>query len=262
MKRHLAAALLAGLALTVTAACDPVVNSARPKASASPKSPKDVLMAAVPDGSQGTFQCAITEPDMNSSGPVNPHAKQMRWTTVYRDPKLGYQMTMVFLIIDQHTWMKVSYAHAEHVTGLPKLPAKWMAMDRSKLTGAGTDIAGFTDPDPAGTQALFAAIDEVSQTGDGNYQGTLDLTKATGADIVESDDLKALGGKAKAVPFQATVDGAHRLTSVTVDVPAAASTAAFKYHIAYTAYGTAPAISAPPANQVQPAPAAAYALFN
>jgi hypothetical protein len=79
---------------------------------------------------------------------------------------------------------------------------------------------------------------------------------------VDSDELTALGDQAKTVPFQATLDDAHRLTSVTIDVPAAGKTAAYQYHVSYTSYGAAPTISAPPANQVQQAPAAAYALLN
>ena len=267
MRRHLAAAatLLAGLSLLTVTACGAAVGQPKrtvaPPSSA-PKTPKEALLAAAPDGSQGTFQCAITEPGMNASGPVDPTGKKLQWTTVYTDPKLGYQMTIVFLIIDPRTWMKVGFTHTEKVTGLPKLPKGWMLMDRAKLTGTGTEIAGFSGPDPANARLLFEAIVDATRATDGTYQGTLDLTRAKQADVVDEDGLTALGDKAKSVPFRATLDGAKRLTSVTVSVPAAGDAAAHDYHISYTGYGAPTTIDPPAANQVQAAPAEAYALFT
>src|SRR5262249_38073851 len=147
--------------------------------------------------------------------------------------------------------------------GLPKLPGGWMALDKAKLTGDNADLVGFYGVDPANASPMFSeGLTQATQAADGSYQGTLDLTKASDADVVDSDQLTALGDQAKAVPFQAAVDSAHRLTSVTVDVPAAGSSAAFKYQVSYTGYGAPEDIDAPAANQVQPATDAAYSLLN
>ena len=82
------------------------------------------------------------------------------------------------------------------------------------------------------------------------------------ADIVDPARLKALGEKAKAVPFEATVDGQGRLTSAVVKVPAAGRTKASRYEITYADYGTTASPAAPAADEQQPATRSAYELLN
>jgi hypothetical protein len=263
MRRHLslltiALALVAGVA---TSGCDPASTTSQ-RATASPATPKDQLLAAVPDGSQGTFRYTFADAETQGSGVVDPAGKKVQHTVVYKDPALGFTLTMTFLVIDQDSWMKVTFGHTENVTGLPKLPKKWMHLDRSKIKDLNELTLDFTDPDPVGTASLFESTVEVQQAGTGEYRGIMDLTRATGAELVDKETVTALGDKAKAIPFRATVDGAGRLTLVSLDVPAAGKTKAATYRVAFADYGSAPPVKQPAAGDVQEAPPAAYDLIN
>jgi hypothetical protein len=148
------------------------------------------------------------------------------------------------------------------VTGLPKLPKKWMHIDPSKVKDFGGAELTFTDPDPTGAESLFESTVEVQPAGTGQYRGVMDLTRASRAELVDKETITALGDKAKSIRFRATVDGSGRLTLVSLDVPAAGQTPAATYKVAYADYGAAPPVAEPPAKDVQEAPAEAYELLN
>lgn len=225
-----------------------------------PATPKDKLLAAVPDGSQGNFRFTLKDAETTGKGVVDPAGKRMQLTTEYKDKKLGFTMTMGFLIIDQESWIKVTFANTKGLTGLPKLPKKWLHLDRSKVTDQ-EDI-DFDDPDPAGAVALFRSIVDVAESTTGQFAGTVDLTQATETEVLDAAELAALGEKAKAVPFQALVDTTGRLTSIEINVPAFGDAPAYTHQATYGDYGVAPAVEEPPAGQTQEAPAAAYELLN
>jgi hypothetical protein len=259
-------ALVAGLA---TSGCDPAPSTPERTAPASPATPpaspatpKDQLLAAVPDGSEGSFRYTFKDAESQGSGVVDPAGKKLQHTAVYKDRQLGFTMTISFVVVDQESWMKVAFAHTENVTGLPKLPKKWMHIDRSKVKDdAGAELS-YADPDPAGAASLFRSAVDVRPAGTGGFRGTLDLTGATDSDLIGKDTVTALGEKAKSVPFRATVDRTGRLTSLSLDVPAAGKTPATTYRVSYADYGSAPPVTQPAAKDVQEAPATAYDLIN
>jgi hypothetical protein len=103
---------------------------------------------------------------------------------------------------------------------------------------------------------------DVQSTGDRKYTGTLDLTKATDADIVDKKIVKDLGEAAKSVPFEATLDDKGRLSSLKINVPAGTKTKAQTWEVTYSDYGTAPKVEKPPAAETMEAPQAVYNLLN
>jgi len=254
-------ALAGGLAVSGCERSPATSQRATPSpATPSPATPKDQLLAAVPDGSQGNFRYTFNDAETQGSGVVDPAGKKLRHTVVYKDRALGFSMTMTFLVVDQEAWLRATFANTENVTGLPKLPKTWMRLDRSKIENF--EDLGFDDPDPAGAASLFQSTVEVRPAGTGEYRGIVDLSRATGLELVDREVVTALGAKAKSIPFRATVDGAGRLTLVSLDVPAAGQTRAATYRMAYADYGSAPPVTQPAGSQVREAPPEVYDLIN
>jgi hypothetical protein len=249
-------ALAGGIAAS---GCDPAPTTSE-HATASPVTPKDQLLAAVPDGSQGNFRYTFNDAETRGSGVVDPAGKKLRHTLTYRDPALGFSVTTTFLVVDRDAWLKVAFANTKNVTGLPKLPKKWMHLDRSKVKDF--DDFGFDEPDPVGAASLFQSTVEVKPAGTGEYRGVVDLTRATGLELVDREIVSALGDKAKTIPFRARVDGSGRLASVSLDVPAAGKTKPATYRVEYADYGHAPPVAQPAPGDVQEAPPAAYDMVN
>jgi hypothetical protein len=166
-------------------------------------------------------------------------------------------------VVRQESWIKLRFTDAEGVTGLPELPKKWMRVDPAKIKDGGdVPVAYDNETDPGEAGAVLRAIVDVRQTGAGKFAGTTDLTQQGTADIVDDARLKALGEKARAVPFEATVDGQGRLTSTVVKVPAAGQAKAVRYAITYTGYGSTPTPKVPAAGDQQKATAKVYELLN
>jgi hypothetical protein len=259
------AALLGAVAFA-TAACGtaadgqtdgtPAVSAPSP----STRAPRDILLAAAPDGSQGSFRFSIADAEATGSGVVDPDAERMQMTTQFKDPDLDLAMKISFLLVGQESWMKVSFS--KRLPGLPRLPKKWLHLDRTKISSDDGLPLSFDDPDPASAATIFAASADVTESGAGRYRGTVDLTAAADAEVVDSKTLAALGVAAKRVPFEAVVDARGRLTSLVVDVPAAGGAPAFRRTATYRDYGVATAPAPPSAAQSQEAPAAAYEMLN
>ncbi|GAA4692283.1 hypothetical protein [Phytohabitans rumicis] len=264
MKRRIALTLAASVLLAggcaEKAAQTPATTPSATPSAAPPASAKDKLLAAAPDESSERFRFTQKVAGTTGTGVVDVAGKRLHYTTEYKDPSVGFTMTMAFLVIDQEAWVKITFSNTQSVRGLPKLPKAWLHVDRSKVP----DLKNLTsdDLDPGSAAALFGSIVDVTESTAGSYAGTLDLTKTAEAEVVEPDALTELGDKAKALPFRATVDSAGRLTAVSFDVPALGKEPAFTYETKYSDYGTAPAVEEPPADQVQEAPAEAYEFLN
>ncbi|MDG4820600.1 hypothetical protein O7635_01880 [Asanoa sp. WMMD1127] len=258
MRRRIITALVAGTAAALLAACGPLAEDAAAPATSAPATPQEKLAAAVPDGTEGRYAFALKDGESTTKGVVDAKAKRSTLTVTYKEPEVGFTMTMSYLLVEADQWVKITFD--KQLPGMPKLPKKWLLIDKSKVDdGAPVSPA---DPDPVGAGDLVDAIVEVKESKPGTFTGTVDLTKADKAAIVDEEGLAALGGKAKAVPFTATVDDAGRLASIDIKVPAHGEVKAATHHATFSAYGSAPEVSAPSAGASQPAPAAAYELLN
>lgn len=253
MRRKIFLAVTAS-ALLVTG-CEGAIDAAKP-----PPTPTEKLQDAVPDGSEGNFRYTMKQLDGDAKGEVNPKEKRMTYTAAFKDESLGFSMTMAIIVVDQQAWTKVTFGDTEGITGLPKLPPKWLELDTSKVKDP--EDVRYTHPDPTGAVVLFDHIVDATETSQGAFTGTVDLTGAAEVEVVDAAGLTALGEKAKAVPFQAAVDASGRLTSLALDVPGAGEQAAFRWEATFSDYGSAPAVKEPPAAQTMPAPPETYELLN
>jgi hypothetical protein len=239
------------------------VGDATAPASAKPLAPRDALLDALPDASTGSFRFTVEGGEAPSAGEIDAGKHSYRVGFRYREPDAGFTLLSDFLVVEKQSWIKIRFTDAEGVTGLPKLPKKWMLIDPAKVENDDDiPLAYDNETDPGEAGAVLRAIVDVQRTGAGTYAGTTDLTQQGDADIVDAARLKALGELAKAVPFEATVDDQGRLTRTVVKIPAAGRTKASRYAITYAGYGTTPTPAVPGADEQQKATKEAYELLN
>lgn len=252
--------ILASLAFT-TAGCGLLPGrSDRAEPSATPASPKEVLANSVTELTRTSHKFTMKDAESTGEGAVDPQAQKANMDLVFADVEAGLEMTLNLLVIGEDAWLKLDFGRAAGMGGLPKLPKQWMHLDKTKIQDA--EELELDDEDPVGAAEVFEAIVTVEPAGDRLYKGTADLTKATGAALVNDDHVKALGDKAKAIPFEATVDDKGRLVSLELDVPAAGEDKAQSWEATYLDYGVPITLDKPPASEVVEAPAEAYKIFN
>ncbi|SCL40600.1 hypothetical protein GA0074692_5881 [Micromonospora pallida] len=253
-----AAALLATASLV--AGCGPEIGPAAAPSSPAP-TPKEALLASVPDGTEGTFRLTGRDSTSNVSGLVDPTAKGIQLDTSMKDPELGFTMTMSFLVLDEELWMKVAFSGTKGLTGLPKLPKRWMKLDPAKLDDPAS-VPQYDGADVGNAGPLIQAATDVREEGTGRYAGTVDLTAGEAAKVLEAEEMAGLGDAAKQIPFTAVVDADGNLTSLSLAMPKSGSGKPWTYEIGYTDYGAAPAIAEPSGSAAQDAPSVAYELLN
>ncbi|RLP92349.1 hypothetical protein [Micromonospora sp. CV4] len=223
--------------------------------------PREELLAAVPDGTEGAFRFAGKDSSSDISGVVDPAAKGMDLTAAVKDPEHGFTTRMSFLVVQEQLWMKVKFTGTEGLTGLPKLPSRWMELDRTKLTDA-ESAPTYEGVDVGNAGPIIEAATSVQEKADHTYTGVVDLTKGEASKAVGEAEVAALGEAARQVPFTAVVGPDGNLASLTVDVPAAGKAKAWTYVVKYVDYGSAPKLAAPTGNAAQQAPKVAYEMLN
>ena len=171
---------------------------------------------------------------------------------------------MAYRVIAEKSWIKIQFEASEAIMAkLPDVPDKWILVDPAKL---GADVAkdltyGPTGYDPVGVTALSKAIVDATESSPGKVTGTFDLTATGEAEIVDPTTVKALGEKAKSIPFTATVtDG--KVTEATYSIPAVGGKKAYTATATLTKYGEIPAITAPSAAESTEATDAIYELLR
>jgi hypothetical protein len=116
-------------------------------------------------------------------------------------------------------------------------------------------------PDVTGAGQLLSGV--VTAQGDAHdITGTLDATKA-GDDLdgFDSDDIKAMGAAAKALPFTAKLDDQGRLSHLELTVPKAGQTPAGKWTVDVTGYGAQQPLTKP-TGTVKEMPSSGYEMLN
>lgn len=225
-------------------------------------SPKESLLAAVPDGSEGPFRFSGRDGSSTVSGSVDPAAKGLHLIMAQKDPEHGFTLTMSFLAIDDRSWIRIRFTGTEGLTGLPKLPDKWLTLDPSKLA-SGESVPAYEGPDPGNAGPLIEAARSVEHRGGGRYTGVIDLTAGNaGAALDDDERVAALGPAARRVPFTAVVGGDRKLVSLILNVPAAGTAKAYQYVVTYRDYGAGPRLAVPAGDAAQPAPPIAYEILN
>lgn len=254
------AAMLA--ATTLLGGCGPKSEPAAApgtSSAASPtSSPKDVLLDAVPDGTEGAFRFSGKDASSNLTGQIDPESKAFEINTAMPPDSDGITTKISFLVIGDKIWMKAKFTGHP---GLPKFPNKWMALDKSKLTDSGS-VPSFDGADQGNAGPLIEAATAVEEQGSGTYVGFIDVSSGEAAKALEDGEAAALGEAAKQVPFTAVVGPDQHLTSLTLKMPAAGKRKAYDYVVTYADYGSTPKITVPTGSQVTKAPAMAYEMLN
>jgi hypothetical protein len=258
-------ARIAGLgALLVISLAGCGITSAAPEKEA-PKVETDaeVLLAAVPDEKSGPYHFAVTNTDGKLAGVVDAPRKAISIGITQKEAGVPVTLDMKFLILDAKTWVKVKFTPA-NTPGLPRMPSKWQLLDPSKIKDKDDSplAYGQDESDPGYTHEVIANAGTVRRTSAGHYTGVSDLSLTAVEDIVDNDTLKALGARAKSVPFTAVTDAEGRLTRLDLKIPAAGKTKAHTYSAVYDGYDSTPTPGAPAANQQQKAVAAVYDMLN
>jgi len=265
----LGAVLLVSLAACSTATSDPkpaatsASKPAAPSASKPAESAENVLLAAVPTEKSSPYHFAVTNSDGKLTGVVDAPEKAISAGIVQKVDGVPVTLDMRFLILDTKSWVKFKFSPAD-LPGLPRIPAKWQLLDPRKIKDKDNSPLAYGEDqsDPGYTHEVVANAAKVEQTSAGHYRGVTDLSLTGVEDIIDNATLKALGDRAKAVPFTAVVDAKGRLTRLDVEIPAAGKAKARTYSAVYDGYDSTKAPAAPSPAEQQKAVPAVYDLLN
>lgn len=208
------------------------------------------LNAAVQELTRTSYKYSMKAGDAASSGTVDPATKQNSMTVTVVEFKTEV------LTIDTEVYTRI--------TGLP-LPgvdaSKWLKIDRAKIKSfAALGIHDLNDP--TGVNTLSKTIGTIQRTGERSFKGTLDLSKGSDAFGLDAAAVRSLAEKARAIPFEATVNPANKLATWKMTIPAYGSEKETTFDLAFTDHGGSFPVARPPANQTATPPQTVYDMLQ
>jgi hypothetical protein len=138
--------------------------------------------------------------------------------------------------------------------------AHWMHADATRIATMTVPTVGDLR-DPTGLRSYARAVATVRRAGDGQFEGTLDFTQPVPPDPADLGAPMNLGPPGP-VPFTATVDDQHRLTSIVITVPATPGVPAATVTVHFVDFGAPVTVEAPPAAQTVEAPKDRFPTVN
>jgi hypothetical protein len=238
-------ALATALGLT---GCGPTEDKAAPAAAPVSTAPADASAAL------GAAAGKLTKESMHvditlAGGAAMTGVADSRARTADMSMSLGTASAdkLRIIRIGDDMWMQAGGSLGALVGGSDK----WMHLAISEMSSA------IGSGDPAAAAEMLRTATDVQSVGDHAFKGTIDLTRSTTA----QSTIKALGDKAKAVPFTARTDAEGRLVEMTVDMSTVAS-AAGEVTTKYSDFGTPVSVKAPPRSKIIEAPATVKGLVN
>jgi hypothetical protein len=208
------------------------------------------LNAAVQELTRTSYRYTMKAGDASSNGTVDPAVKQSTMTVSVVEFKTEV------LIIDPELYVRI------RGLGLPGLDEnKWLKIDRTRIKSfAALGIHDINDP--TGVNTLAKTIATIQKTGARSYKGTLDLTKGSDAFGLDDAAIRALAEKARAIPFEATVNEGNKLATWKMTIPAHGAEKETTFDLAYTEHGGSFPVARPPANQTANPPQTVYDMLQ
>jgi hypothetical protein len=196
-------------------------------------------------------------------GSVLPVEQRLRMDVVQRIDKVG-TMTMQILMAGPENYVRVSVPGLT-LPGTEKTHGRWLHVDPARMGGVSQGLGNVTGSgvfgDPFDVTTIVERATGVERVDATHFTGTADLTQVDSM-VLDADLVKRLGGAASAVPFEATLDMAGRLSSLTVDLPAAGGAAARTVSATFSAFDHATVPQPPAPKDVMEAPDAVYKIFT
>jgi hypothetical protein len=208
------------------------------------------LNAAVQELTKTSYKYSMKAGDASGTGTVDPALKQSSMTIAVAEFKTEV------LIIEPDLYARIS--------GLP-LPGvdakKWLRIDRTKIKSF--TALGIRDVnDPTGVNTLAKSIATIQKTGDRSYKGTLDLSKGSDAFGLDDAAVRQLAEKARAIPFEATVNDAGKLATWKMTIPAYGAEKETSFELAYSEQGGKFPVARPASGETANPPQTVYDMLQ
>lgn len=244
-------ALLAAVSLAATGCAESAEKSPTTGASAPATSAQlnalEELQAAVDKLNDDTVRVTLDGDVQSGGGVMDPRAG-----TAEMSLKMGLggqSLDFQFIRLQDDIYLKTA--------GIGGSSDKWMHIDGSKIS-SDSRLGSMLQGDPAGAENLLKGIAEVERDGERRFKGTIDMTKSPTAD---AESTRALGDKAKAVPFTAAVDEQGRLTELTIDMSVLAASLG-QLKATYSDFGAPVTVERPAASETTEAPSELLGIVN
>ena len=208
------------------------------------------LNAAVQEPTKTSYKYSMKAGDASGTGTVDPTLKQSSMVITVAEFKTEV------LIIDPELYARIS---GLPVTGVDA--KKWLKIDRTKIKSFAA--LGIRDVnDPTGVNTLAKTIATIQKTGDKSYKGTLDLSKGSDAFGLDEAAVRQLAEKAKAIPFEATVNDAGKLATWKMTIPAYGAEKETAFQLAYSEHGSKFPVTKPAAGETANPPQVVYDMLQ
>jgi len=194
---------------------------------------------------------AMTTPISTIKGSVDPAAKAAAIVATSGDLEVDE------VVDDGQVWLKMDLGKdANSQLGISG--NDWMALDPQKLS-ANNNLPIHADAsDPIDMAGILAGVADAKRVDDTTFTGHLDLTKVSGHNTPDPDEVAQAGAAATATPFTVTTDDQGRILRFTVDT--SGFDPGLGVAVDYSDYGAADPISDPASSS--PAPDSVYSVFN
>lgn len=231
------------LILAALTGCEPGRDGSAAPAATPTVAPATQLANAAATLVSTPHRFTLTSGGFTVGGAADPAAKALTLSTT------AAGISAEAVILDKDYYAKI--------TGIPLINGieggKWLHLDGNRVTTLARFGIGDLN-DPGSARLLIRTAATVERDGDSGLKGTFDLTIVG---TLAGQNVKAMGERAKAVPFTARLDASGRLAALSLTVDGKQ-----KYEVGYSDYGTKVPAARPAPGTVVEAPEFVYRFLN